>query len=113
MCCVGGIFVTVAKHDVGFDSTAHQPRFSFAAFVGATSCYDPAKLLSLANLVADGVVKCPVENVFPFTQQGVLIILPFYMSDCIVFYVTGVTDIFKMAASGKSLGKQVLQIVQE
>eukprot|EP01034_Spumella_vulgaris_P029285 gene29285-36308_t len=83
----GGSFVTVSSHAVGFDPTAHQPRFAFAAFVNSATCYESAKQDRLAALVADGTVKAPVENVYPFTQQGAF-------------------DIFTKIASGKSLGKQ-------
>eukprot|EP01034_Spumella_vulgaris_P030085 gene30085-37244_t len=88
----GGKIVSVCTHSLGFNPAAYQPRFSFCAFVSVRPIYSAQDMAQLAQWIADGTVKLPVENVFPFTQQGVL-------------------DIFAKSESGKSLGKQVLQIM--
>eukprot|EP01034_Spumella_vulgaris_P028590 gene28590-35473_t len=72
----GGKIVSVSSHSLGVD-----------AFVNAGSTYKASDLAYVAELLANGTVKLPVENVFPFTEQGAI-------------------DIFAKCASGKSLGKQ-------
>ena len=70
--------------------TAHQPAFSYAAFFPAH--HDLAIQDEMMKLVSEGKLRMPIEETFPFTQQGVW-------------------DIFAKIHSGKSLGKNVLQIV--
>ena len=86
----GGSFLTISNYAVGFNPAAHAPRFTFAAFFGAHN--DAADQTTLINLVAEGKLKVPIEDVFPFTQEGV-------------------TAIFNKVKAGKSLGKNVLKIV--
>ncbi len=86
----GGSFVTIASNEAGSDPTAHQPTFSYAArFTMSNSTNVQDKLI---QLVSEGKLQVPIEQTFPFTEQGV-------------------RDIFTKISSGKSLGKNVLKIV--
>lgn len=84
-----GSFVSISKFDAGLDPTAHAP-LQFAAFY--CLCHNLAVQDELARLLADGSLKVPIEGRYPFTQEGL-------------------SAIFQKQEGGKSLGKNVLQVV--
>jgi len=86
----GGSFLSIADFTVGFNPAAHAPRFAFAAFFG--SHQDTHDQDTIIQLVAEGKLRVTIDTVFPFTQEGV-------------------RDIFNKVKEGKSLGKNVLQVV--
>jgi len=86
----GGSFLTIANFAVGFNPAAHAPRFAFAAFFGGFQ--EAAHQDAVIKLVAEGKLRVHIEDVFPFTQEGV-------------------RAIFEKVKSGKSLGKNVIKIV--
>lgn len=86
----GGSFLTIADFMVGFNPVAHAPRFAFAAFFG--SHQDSNDQDTIIRLVAEGKLRVSLDTVFPFTQEGA-------------------RGIFNKVKEGKSLGKNVLQIV--
>ena len=86
----GGSFVTAVDFSLGFNPVAHAPRFSYAAAFSARS--SRADLDYLVGLVNKGELKLPIDEVFPFTQDGV-------------------RAIFRKLKGGKSLGKNIVRIV--
>ncbi len=86
----GGKYITIASGEAGADPAAHQPTFSYASRF--TMSNDPAVQDELVRLVAEGKLKVSIDESFPFSQQGVW-------------------DIFAKVSAGKSLGKNILQIV--
>jgi len=83
-----GALVSIATFDFGFDPNGHPPLRHAAAFVLANS----TKMQDdIASLLVDGRIKVVVDSEFPFSQQGV-------------------TDIFAKIISGKSLGKNILNV---
>lgn len=86
----GGSFLTIVDFTVGFNPIAHVPRFAFAAFFAShQNACDQDRIM---QLVAAGQLRVPIDTVFPFTQKGV-------------------QGIFHKVKDGKSLGKNVLQVV--
>eukprot|EP01034_Spumella_vulgaris_P024792 gene24792-31170_t len=88
----GGIFVSVATFDAGFDASAHQPRFAHAAFLCGESPPPRPLRENFIKLIAEGTLKLRIEDVYPLTQEGV-------------------TAMWTKMVEGKSLGKNVLKIV--
>ena len=86
----GGVYVSMASIDAGFNPYKHSPRFSFAGFFAAQQMTSSSN--EMMALVSEGKLIIPIEQTFPFTQKGV-------------------HDIFAKIHSGKSMGKNVLQIV--
>lgn len=86
----GGSFVTATDFSLGFNPVAHAPRFAFAAAFSARS--SRADMDYLVGLVAKGELHLPIDEVFPFTEDGV-------------------RAIFNKLKGGKSLGKNVVHIV--
>lgn len=65
----GGSFAAIATFDAGFDPTAHQPAFKWAAFMVLKN--DPKQQDELVQLMADKKLTLDVEETFPFTSEGV------------------------------------------
>lgn len=65
----GGSFLSIVSFDPGFDPTAHQPRFKWAAMYALSN--DSSQQDELVRLLADGKLKLDVEETFPFTSEGV------------------------------------------
>ena len=86
----GGAYVSLTHSEAGMNPTAHQPRFRFAAFYPAH--HDTDDLNEALKLLQEDRIKVPIEEVFPFTQQGV-------------------AAAFAKVAAGKSLGKNIIKIV--
>lgn len=84
-----GVFVTIAAHDAGYDPSAHPP-LSYAAFY--CLCSAPAVVSELLQLVAEGKLAVKIDERFPFTAEG-----------C--------RALFTKIAAGKSVGKNVLEVV--
>ena len=80
--------MSIANFEVGFDPNAHAP-FSFAAYYCLAN--DPIVQDELAGLLEQGKLKLPVEDVFPFTHEGI-------------------TDLLQKQVGGKSIGKNVLAV---
>ena len=74
--------------DAGFNPARHSPR-PFAAFFCLLN--KPADQDTLAQLLADGKLKLPIDEEFPFTREGVV-------------------GVLKKQAGKKSLGKNVVKI---
>jgi len=83
-----GSFVSIANFEVGIDPNAHAP-FSFAAHYCLAN--DPIVQDELVGLLEQGKLKLPVEDVFPFTHEGI-------------------TDLLQKQGGGKSIGKNVLTV---
>ena len=84
----GGSFVSIANTEAGFNPTAHS-RLAFARHYGLTN--DPGVQNELADLLAQGDLTLPIEDIFDFTTKGV-------------------TALLQKQQSGKSVGKNVLEI---
>eukprot|EP01034_Spumella_vulgaris_P027281 gene27281-33978_t len=87
----GGKFISIANPEAGVDSAAHQPSFSYAAVF--TMSNEVPVQDELIRLVSESKLVVPIEESFPFTQQGVW-------------------DLFEKVKGGKSQGKNILKIVQ-
>jgi NADPH:quinone reductase-like Zn-dependent oxidoreductase len=85
----GGVFISIVNHTVGYNPVAHAPAFSHAAFLCLSN--NPATQDTLAAHLSSGQLRVPVEDVFPFTSEGVQAIVA-------------------KVQSGKSLGKNVIKI---
>merc|ERR1719313_1002715 len=66
---IDAVFVAVATFDAGFVPTAHQPAFTWAAFMCLKN--DPKQQDELVQLMADKKLTLDVEETFPFTSEGV------------------------------------------
>ena len=87
---VGGVFVSIAKYEVGFDPTAHAP-LSFAAM--HVLFQDTRTQDELAAQLTKKVIKVPIDKRYTFTEQSV-------------------RDMLAYQASGVSTGKNVLLFPQ-
>lgn len=85
---VGGKFVTIADFSIGFDPAAHPPM-SWASAMCLTQ--DSAVQDQIAQWISDGDVRVVIDERFSFTQEGI-------------------TGIFNKVASGKSTGKNILNV---
>lgn len=84
----GGKFVTIADFAVGFNPLAYPP-FSWASAMCFTQ--DSAAQDQIAEWIADGEVRVVIDERFPFTHDGIV-------------------EIFRKITSGKSVGKNVLNV---
>lgn len=82
----GGSFLSIAAFDAGFDPTAHK-GFKYAAFYALSNSV--THQYEIAQMLADKTLTLPVEETFPFTEQGV-------------------KAAFAKQAGGKSKGKNVV-----
>eukprot|EP00041_Stephanoeca_diplocostata_P014593 m.270752 g.270752 ORF g.270752 m.270752 type:complete len:337 (-) comp19741_c0_seq2:499-1509(-) len=83
-----GRFVSIASLDAGFDPAAHPP-LEYAAFFALENRVSDQDALA-ADLAA-GALKLQIDNVFPFTAQGI-------------------TDLVGACKAGKAMGKLVLNV---
>jgi len=65
----GGSFLSIVSFDAGFDPTAHQPGFRWAAMYALSN--DSKTQDELVRLLGDKKLKLDVEETFPFTSEGV------------------------------------------
>lgn len=84
----GGKFITIADFSVGFDSTAYPP-FSWASAMCLSQ--DTTVQDQIAKWIADGEVRVTIDERFPFTQEGIV-------------------ALYDKVASGKSTGKNILNV---
>jgi 2-desacetyl-2-hydroxyethyl bacteriochlorophyllide A dehydrogenase len=83
-----GKFITIVSFDIGLDPAGHPP-LSF----GAAICFkqNTASQNQIAEWIAAGKVRLPIDETFPFTQDGI-------------------TNLLNKVAGGKSVGKNVVRI---
>eukprot|EP00568_Trieres_chinensis_P001055 CAMPEP_0183307282 /NCGR_PEP_ID=MMETSP0160_2-20130417/17236_1 /TAXON_ID=2839 ORGANISM="Odontella Sinensis, Strain Grunow 1884" /NCGR_SAMPLE_ID=MMETSP0160_2 /ASSEMBLY_ACC=CAM_ASM_000250 /LENGTH=346 /DNA_ID=CAMNT_0025470835 /DNA_START=57 /DNA_END=1097 /DNA_ORIENTATION=- len=67
-----GGFLSIASFDVGFDPNGHPP-LSYAAFM--CLCNNPEHQDKLSSMVASKKLKVVIADVFPFTDEGLKMIL--------------------------------------
>lgn len=84
----GGKFVTIADFSIGFDPAAYPP-LSWASAMCLTQ--DTAVQDQIAQWIADGEVSVFIDGRFPLTQEGIV-------------------GLYDKVASGKSIGKNILNV---
>jgi len=84
----GGAYVSIVDHSLGVNFSAYPP-LAWGGFMSAKQ--NSTTQTEIAKLIAEGKLTMPIENVFPFTKEGVVAMLD-------------------KISGGKSLGKQVLVI---
>ena len=85
-----GAFLSIASFEAGVDPTAHAPLSYAARYCLINS---PSDQDELAALVEQGKLDVPIDEEFPFTHEGI-------------------TELIEKQQSGKSMGKNVLNVSQ-
>jgi len=84
----GGAYVSIVDFSLGVDFLAYPP-LTWGGFLSTKQ--NSTTQTEIAKLIAEGKLTIPIENVFPFTKEGVV-------------------ALEEKISGGKSLGKQVLVI---
>ena len=87
---LGGSYISIANNDPGSIPSAHQPLLTYGARI--IFSHNTTYQTELLRLAGENKVRVVVDEVYPFTQEGV-------------------EGIFEKIKGGKSLGKNVLRIV--
>jgi NADPH:quinone reductase-like Zn-dependent oxidoreductase len=82
-------YVSIANGEVGYNPAGHPP-LTYAALMCLSN--DPAIQNDLMKLIVEGKLKVPIDQAYPFTQEGVL-------------------QAFEKVDSKKSLGKNIIKMV--
>lgn len=85
----GGKFLSIANHDAAYNPSAHGPQFSWASWMCLRN--SPKIQDELASLIASKKLKIAIDQSFPFTEDGV-------------------QSAFAKVSSGKSIGKNVIEL---
>ena len=88
----GGVFMSLSSFEVGFQPQPHLPAFSWAAKYGYSQ--STSQQNEVLALLAKKKIKLPIHTTYPFTTEGV-------------------QAMFQQVDGMKSLGKNILSVVDE